>query len=137
MELAAHFLADFAEVINGKLYVHGGLVTQVGKPVFPAPLDLSLVLVFQNSPHEAGTTHQLEIRLHDEDGQRLMDPLNAQIGVGEPPAEAQGLPLFGPLAVRLGVPIPRPGTYEFVFLLDQHDVGSMPFRAHEFSMPVA
>jgi Family of unknown function (DUF6941) len=136
VQLVANFLADFAEIINGKLYVQGGLVTQVGKPIFPAPLDLSLVLVFKTSPHEAGTNHQLEVRLHDADGSPLMDPLQANMGIGQPPPEAQGLPLFGPLAVRLNVPIPRAGTYEFVFLLDGHDIGSMPFRAQELSLSI-
>jgi hypothetical protein len=93
------------------------------------------VLVFENSPQEAGTEHDLEIRLHDEDGRPLMDPLKAHMQVGEPPEQSRGLPLFGPFTVRLGVPIPAPGLYQFAFLLDQHDVGSMPFRAHEFVQP--
>lgn len=130
MRAAAYFLADHAEVVNGKLYVNGGLITRLHRPAYPAPMDVSLVLVLENSREEARTTHQMEVRLQDADGTPLMPAIQGEMGIGSIPSDIpRGIPLFAPIALRIGVPIPRPGTYEFVLMLDQHHVASLPFSA--------
>ena|SRR5437762_5316983 len=131
MRLKAAYLADYAEVINGKLYVHGGLVTQVAKPMFPMPLDLSLVMVFEHTRQEQNTQHQLEIRPIDVDGEPFAPPFTAEIGIGTLAAGTpRGLPLHVPVAARLGMPLPGPGTYAFAILLDTHDLESVQFLVH-------
>lgn len=131
MKVETLFLADYAEVINGKLYVQGGLITQAFKPTLPAPLDLSLVIVFSHTRYEAGAKHTLEIGLHDADAHQIVDPLRGEIAVAPVDESApHGLPFLNPAALRLAMPIPSAGRYEFTIKLDQNHVASMPFHVH-------
>lgn len=109
-------LADFAEAINGKLYIMGG-GWSITKPE-PGPMALALKL--EVPWNEANMRHSLLIELVDADGQPVMtapddgepQPTKVQVEfeVGRPPGLTPGTPLDMPLAVNIQRgPLP-PGT---------------------------
>lgn len=109
-------LCDFAEVINGKLYIQGGGVAQ-----FPAgaPVPLALAVVWE-VPWERGNQRQdIEFALLTEDGEpRLNDegePLvvKGTMEVGRPAGVRPGMRLSAPLAVRLPPMAYDPGGYRW------------------------
>jgi Family of unknown function (DUF6941) len=117
MRLAYALVADHAEAINGKLYVHGGLVARVAKPGFPTSLGLSLAVVLEHSLEEVGTNHDLAVTFAHAEDPEPSPYLQAQLSVGEPGDESFAVfPV--PLAVPLQFPVDRPGPYEIHITLD-------------------
>ncbi len=130
MHLAIAFLSDHAESIGGKLYVHGGLVTEIERAEYPAPLDLSLVLVLEHERTDSATDHHLEIRLMDADGHMLGDAFAADVGIGEiGDAVPHALPFRLPIVLRIAVAIPAEGLYQFAVSIGEDHVASVPFLA--------
>jgi hypothetical protein len=133
MKIAIAALADYAEALNNKLYISGGLVTRVGKPAFPALLDLSLVLLLEQESDDPPKT-ELAIRLVDPDGNEVEPTIRGEIGVEPAPPDEGTPPLRSilPLTLRLPFPIDRPGRWairaavddapEYVLGIDVHPV---------------
>src|ERR1700722_14277734 len=106
-------VADWAEAINGKLYIQGGGWTRVALPP-QGGLSCSLAIRFLIGWDETNRKHDVVIRLVDED-RRTYQPtggppveVKSQIEVGRPAGILEGADLDGVLAVRLqGLPLEK------------------------------
>jgi hypothetical protein len=104
-------LADWAEVLNGKLYVMGGGWTETG----PAPAPSALATIIEVPWDETNRKHNLKFQLLDGDDQPVTIPspdgaqrpieVTAQFEVGRPPGSTPGASLNVPLAVNIS-PLP-------------------------------
>jgi hypothetical protein len=99
-------LADFAEAINGKLYVMGGGWSITG----PSPGPMALAVKIEVPWTEANKKHKLELVLVDSDGKPVLnaleqggEPIQAvgDFEVGRPPGLMPGTPID--LAIGLNV----------------------------------
>lgn len=128
MELRFAHLADYAAADSS------GKVTLVGifdlvwdrMDVRPVPFPpCYLVASFAASLAE-GSSHQLEIRLVDDDEETVLPALNADLHFGASgpgnPLRAQVIMGFGPGTLR----VPQPGDYAFTFLVDGVPRGRVP-----------
>src|SRR5260221_4161821 len=109
-------LCDFAEVINGKLYLQGAGWTRL---LANQPFAIAVALFWRIPWGNANQKQEITIRLVTEDGDPFLDPegnpvrADGQIEVGRPPGLKEGASLDAPLAVRLGAMTFPPGGYRF------------------------
>jgi hypothetical protein len=127
---ATVLLCDFAEAVNGKLYVMGGGWNLLFAPDQPANMSLAVVLAVDWN--ETNQRKRLTVELLDANG----DPfevggnavvLNSEFEVGRPPGIKPGTSLNTPLAFRFdGLVLPA-GGYEFKVSIGGKVVASRPF----------
>ena len=127
------FLADFAQVSDGKLTVVGAGWTQ--RTTDPAPTAIGGIVHVDWSPQSQ--SHQLLFELIDEDGYPVIDPsgvpvrVEVQLEVDNSLTAVQGSPTSVPIALNFG-PLPlAPGHgYEWVLSVDGTVVenGRLPFQ---------
>ncbi len=109
-------LADFAQVVQGKLYVMGGGWSVTG----PQPQPSAVALKIEVPWTQTNRRHEFKMELLDADGRAVVLPgpegekpvlMTGQFEVGRPPGVSPGTPLDMPLALTLG-PLPlMPGRY--------------------------
>lgn len=94
---------------------------KIGQPIPPC----FLVARIEGSIADAGS-HTLRIRLHDSDENVLPVEIVLEeftLGITGP-----GLPLARQIIVPMeGIPMPQLGDYEFVFNVDEVEIGRVPF----------
>jgi hypothetical protein len=128
-------LADWAEAINGKLYIQGGGWSRVAPPVQHLPgmpsgtgiVNCAVALRFLLDWDEANQTYEVGVRLVDTDGQPVapvpnMGPIEvkAQLEVGRPPGITHGSELDAAMALQfLGLPLQKGHRYMFVLEIDK------------------
>lgn len=116
-------LADWAEAINGKLYIQGGAWSRV--PAAGGPIRCALAIKVAVPWNEANTQHKLRIRLVNADGQAILvgddnRPVEIETAfeVGRPAGLPPGTDLDVTLAPNfLGLPL-QAGRYRFNIELD-------------------
>lgn len=108
-------LADAADALNGKLYVHGGGWDTLAVRQFPAQHPtMSLVLLLCADASEAPGTGELRVQLVDEDGADVGVGAVASMGIGQGPLHKPGKGTLVPIAIPFaGVRFEKPGIYEF------------------------
>lgn len=126
---ATVMLADWADAINGKLYIQGGGWTRVDSSLGPIRFALAIKL---GVPWDAANTqHTLVISLVDADG-HLVEPgpgaapikIEANFEVGRPPGLAPGTELDVTLAPNfVGIPL-AVGRYRFTLEVDGQLLGA-------------
>jgi len=116
-ESAPHLVVcDYAEVINGKLYMQGAGWSRI---VANQPFAIAVALFWRIPWGKANQKQSVTIRLMTEDGDPFLDPggnpvrADGEIEVGRPTGLREGSPLDAPLAVRLGPMLFPPGGYRF------------------------
>ena len=103
-------LADSAQVADGKLFILGGGVANIG----PNPQPLSIALLIEVPWDRANIQHDWKIELLDEDGGPVMiDDVPFLFGgtfeAGRPPGQTPGTPLAVPLAIGFNALPVEPG----------------------------
>lgn len=131
---ATMLLCDYAEQVNGKLYIMGGgwSLAAAGRPISIA-LAIRLAIPWDrtNMPHE------VRISLVTEDGQPFEDnegnPLvmDGKVEVGRPAGLVPGTPIDAPLAIRVPQIVLPPGGYRWELRISDEKVGEVTFRAVE------
>jgi hypothetical protein len=103
-------LADFAQVVNGKLYIMGGGWSLIG----PNPTPSAIAIKIEVPWTEANRKHNLKLELLDTDYRPVQIPTPAgdapvevitEFEVGRPPGLIAGSPLDVAVAFNLG-PLP-------------------------------
>lgn len=124
-------LCDYAEALNGKLYITGGGWTQYrGKDAIACSVAVSLSVPWTQTNQK----HSLALELQTEDRETVSDPdgnavrIEGEFEVGRPPGAVPGDPIVNTLAFRFqGLTIPS-GGYRFSFSIDGSEEGVCRFR---------
>ena len=129
MKLDFAFLADTAEVINGKLYVMGGAFDTLWLPSKPfIQPRLSLVMKIEFSPNELDRTHKLEIILMNADGKK-MATVNGEVRLSRNPKSQPGYPdNFISVINFNNLKFDDYGDYSFDVMANDTSLKSIPLR---------
>lgn len=136
MRIDCALLCDAATVREGLLHILGGGITRAGRPLYPAPVGLTLALRVLVHPTEADATHRLDVLLQGEDGQQVAQ-LEIEFGISDrstlAPGEQVSVPL--PIPFPAQVALPTPGAYSFELLIDGIHQATVPFQATVVEAP--
>ena len=127
-------LCDYADALNGKLYIAGGGWNRIIKV---APISVSIAVMIDVPWQAANERHSLLVTLQTEDGERVRSPegnevkIEGEFETGRPAGTKPGSPLRAPLALRLeGLDLPR-GGYAFVLDIDGSEVARATFLVED------
>jgi len=117
-------LADFAQAVNGKLYILGGGWSIIG----PDPTPFAIAMKIEVPWDEANRPHRISLTLLNADGQPVTVPtpegvrpieIQANLEVGRPAGMTPGTPLDSVAAFNFGLmPIPPGGRYVWRLTID-------------------
>jgi hypothetical protein len=131
---ATVLLCDYAEAVNGKLYVMGG----GWNVAFAAdqPMNAALAMLVIVPWDRTNQKHELRVELVDGDG-NVVDVQGREVRftgefeLGRPPGIKPGTSLNAPFAWNLqGLQLPL-GSYEWKLWIDGEPVESRPFQVLE------
>jgi hypothetical protein len=127
-------LCDYAEVMNGKLYVMGGGLDNVFIPP-GGGVALALGILLHVPWQETNRPQKLHIVLVTEDGDAVpagpeQEPLviDGQVEVGRPPGTVAGYSFPVPVGIRLPPLVLSPGRFRFELHLNGAIEATTPFR---------
>lgn len=129
MELDFAFLADAADVSQGKLFVLGGAFDTIHVPGFPAthPV-LAVVMRLLLGPVDLDRKHLLEILLLDADGKHIASA-KGDLVVSKSPDAPAGWKQAVILPLRFfNVPFQQSGHYSIEMLMDGKMAKAIPLR---------
>jgi hypothetical protein len=139
-------ICDSAASAEGKLYIQGGGWNILMSPVFPFSQPRIGVGAIVSVPyHATNKNHVLELRLEDQDGERLpIGPtvmsdidgttkspmgIKAQFNLGRPPILQAGDSQNIPMAINLDqLVFQSPGAYSFVLTINNEEMERLTFR---------
>jgi hypothetical protein len=123
-------VADHAEAINGKLYLHGAGWTDVTQPIGPGGqpgiVHLGLAASILVGWTETNRRFPFDLVVVHEDGDELAK-ISAQVEAGRPAGIPEGSDLRNVIAVNAEIQFPKAGTYELRATLESQ-VRSVTFR---------
>ena len=130
MEVDFAFLADAAEVANGKLHLVGGAFDTIwarNVPLRYPKISLALRLLF--SAAELDRKHKVEIRIMHEDGKTIAPSIGGDLEIQKNPNLPKGWKQ-GFLTVMNFVDLSFPafGDYGFELVVNNTNVKSIPLR---------
>ena len=130
VEIDCFVLADWAEAINGKLYIQGaGWDRTVLKPNQSA--DFFIAASFLVPWSLTNRQHEFAMSIESEDGVPVAPALTGAFTVGRPPDARPGQRFRSPIAVRCGMKFPGPGLYRVAMALNHTPTKSISFEAVE------
>lgn len=111
-------LCDFAQVRDSLLFVNGGGITRLWRTSYPAPMNVSLALVFEVHQMELPHPHQVSIRVMGPDGQQIAF-VEGAFNTSPSSSLEIGEHLVAPLALDLrNVALPVQGEYSIEIAVD-------------------
>ena len=115
MKIEYLVLADAVQAVGGKLFILGGGWAIFRSATFPAPVQLGVAACIVFSATEAGIKYPLTIVVSDETGVPIIPEMKGQVETGTPSADTpRGVQHKVPVAINLGLSLPRPGKYAIV-----------------------
>ena len=128
-------LCDYAEAVNGKLYIMGGGWTICP----PGPRQMAIALRVMVPWNDANTKHALSLFLQDENGNTLElgDPpkkvmQEGSFEVGRPPGVPAGSEIdFTVVFGFLGLPLEPAKSYRWQLEINGEPAGHASFRTRE------
>ena len=123
-------LCDWAEVVQGKLYLQGAGWAQV---LANEPAQIAVALLIRVPYDQTNTQHHVSVRLLTEDGQLYPEDQPAEFEfdfeMGRPPGMKKGQEQVLPFAAKVaGLPFAR-GGYRWELLVDGEPADDMSFVA--------
>jgi Family of unknown function (DUF6941) len=130
-EVIAFFPADHASVVEGKLYVNGGIWDRLNFPAYPQAIPLVSLVAVVRVPYRAyHQDHTFGMRLENAENEPLSFRVEGGFRFGTEPHMRVGDPSLLSMAVPVaGVVLEGPGDYSFVFSIDGTDLVRYPLRA--------
>jgi hypothetical protein len=127
METEWIVLADYAEVINNKLYTMGGGWETLTANALPVHHQVGVAVAFSVPWNETNQQHDIEIDIADMDGGSL-GKISGQIEVGRPPGIPLGQAQRVQMAVNFGLSFDRIGTYVVITRVEDQESKRITFR---------
>ena len=131
VEVDFMFLADRAEVLNGKLYVMGGAWDRYRLKNINSPVDISIVIGVLVPWNLTNEPHQLQIRIEDEDGNSLAPGADCNINVGRPVSSTKGQVFRATAVLSNRWTLPKLGAYSVVASIAGREEKRVTFYAVE------
>jgi hypothetical protein len=131
-------LANYAEALNGLLYLQGAGWTEVRTPMGPQgqimPVHLGVGISILIGWNETNVSYPVRFEMVHEDGGEPVLAGDGQVESGRPPGAMPGAELRNVIALSAQVVFPRPGGYTFrVTLADK--AKQVTFRVTQFGPP--
>ena len=130
MKVDALFLADAADVFNGKAYIHGGAIDTIFTAALPTLSRFDVVVIFRCPWGETNQMHQVSADILDGDGNSLLPAAQQSIQVvfGRPPMLGQGEDQMQALVIHNpGLMLNTSGAHAVVVRIDGEDAWRVPF----------
>lgn len=118
LEVEYLFLADGAQVQNGKLYILGGGWDRIQFPSYPQTLPAAIVLGVRVPWTETNRRHTFEVTGRTADAHQELFKAEGEFEVGRPPGTPQAMPQMFQVAMQLPMNVPAPGSYEVMARID-------------------
>ena len=130
VEIDCLTLADWAEAINGKLYIQGA---GWDRTVLNADqsADFAIAASFLVPWNLTNRQNEFAMTIEGEDGKAVAPALTGAFTVGRPPDARPGQRFRSPIAVRCGMKLPGPGLYQVTMALNQTPTKSVSFEVLE------
>jgi hypothetical protein len=119
--------ADYAEVVNGKLYLMGGGWDKFRPPSYPSTMRMGIAVGIRVPYLDANVPHHLTVVLRSADGE-VAFKLEGQIETGRPPG-SRGEPSLVPVAVNALIELAKPTSLELIADVDGQSVRRIPIHA--------
>ena len=130
MDVDFAFLADAAEVANGKLHLVGGAFDTIWgqqAPLNYPKLSMALRLLF--SPAELNRKHKVEIRIMNEDGKIIPPSIGGDLEISKNPNLPKGWKQgFMTVMNFANLNFPAFGDYSFELVVNNTSAKSIPLR---------
>lgn len=127
VQLTTMLLAERAEVLNGKLYLHGGGFDRVAATM-PLHADFSLAVVLEVPWVLLETPYEVRTETVDADGTPCGRPVRAEVESHPPEGWRAGVPLTVPLVFPVMATLDHPGRYAIRCLIDGDEAGRTGFE---------
>ncbi len=130
MDIEHALIADYAEIVNGKLYLMGGGWDTTHAPQAPATVRLAVAVGVRLEWGDAGRDFPVLITVEDDDGHehvRIQGAVNASHAPSAVPGTAQ----LAQIAANLPITLPAFGGYRVRINVGDDDGGdsrNLPFR---------
>ena len=128
MQVEWLILADYVEIIGGKLYLMGGgwdVLTV--NAAFPLARPVGLAAAFSVAWDETNQLHRVEIEFQTDDGQSVGN-VRAQFEVGRPAGVKAGQDQRFQLAANVPLSLTAPGTYVIIARIEGQEQRRVPFN---------
>ncbi len=119
--------ADFAEVVQGKVYLMGAGWDKFAPPAYPAVMRIGLAAGIRVPYLESNVPHHLSVTLRSGDGEDLFK-IEGDLETGRPPG-SRGESVLVPLAVNAQVNVSAPQLMELVAEVDGRSTRRISIRA--------
>jgi len=119
--------ADFAEVVQGKVYIMGAGWDKFAPPTYPAVMRIGLAAGIRVPYLESNLPHHLSVALRSGDGEDLFK-IEGDLETGRP-AGSRGESVLVPLAVNAQVDVRGPQLMELVAEVDGRSTKRISIRA--------
>lgn len=136
MEIDFAFLADRADIVNGKLYLLGGAFDAIYSSKVPVKhQSMTLVMRFLFSPPELDQNYRIEVRLIDADGKKVLAvPGDFSIKRSKNAEEGYRTPFLTSINF-FNTPFDHFGDYSFEIFVNGTCLKSVPLRITESKPP--
>ena len=119
--------ADFAEVVQGKVYIMGAGWDKFAPPTYPAVMRIGLAAGIRVPYLESNVPHHLSVTLRSGDGEDLFK-IEGDLETGRP-AGSRGESVLVPLAVNAQVDVRGPQLMELIAEVDGRSTKRISIRA--------
>lgn len=119
IEIDFIMVADWAETINGKLYIQGAgwdriLLPSKERPVISFAIAVGILVPWNLTNRQ----HQIELSVMTGDGAPVGQTITGGFTVGRPAKALSGQRIRTPFAARIGAEIPGIGAYDVKFVVN-------------------
>ena len=124
-------LADWAEIVAGKLYLQGGGWERVAVPSFPFARNIAIVVGLTVPWGATNQRYTVRVTVLNEDTQQEFMRVEGQLETGRPAGLPPGQAQSVMMAVNNASGLPAAGTYLVAVEIDGEERGRKSFRAEQ------
>ena len=127
MQIGFLMLSDHSEAVNGKLYLTGGGWNILRFPQLPQEWGFSIGLGIDVAWEETNSRHELQLDVHDPDGNELGQSLTAEFEAGRPTGMTPGQDQRLVMAIGTRILFSTPGPHAVVIQINGEEIGRTRF----------